>query len=110
MFCSTGYQKFNTVTFQRNINSATAGNLDASSVLNVVSANFRAYNINFQNTYGSGAQAVAVTANGDLQGFYACGFYGYQVSLLGCLTPCMCIPGPGTLKSLPWAQTNIFTL
>jgi pectinesterase len=29
-------------------------------------------------TYGYGAQAVAATANGDKQGFYACGFYGYQ--------------------------------
>lgn len=61
--------------------STAAGNLDASSVANIVSANFKAYNINFKNTYGSGSQAVAVTANGDKQGFYGCGFYGYQDTL-----------------------------
>jgi pectinesterase len=46
-----------------------------------VSNNFRAYNINFRNTYGTQGQAVAVTANGDKQGYYACGFYGYQDTL-----------------------------
>jgi pectinesterase len=63
------------------MSSTDAGNLDASSVANIVSANFKAYNINFKNTYGSGSQAVAVTANGDKQGFYGCGFYGYQDTL-----------------------------
>jgi pectin methylesterase-like acyl-CoA thioesterase len=46
-----------------------------------VSSNFRAYNINFRNTYGTAGQAVAVAANGDQQGYYACGFYGYQDTL-----------------------------
>ncbi|KAH8662402.1 pectin lyase fold/virulence factor [Xylariales sp. PMI_506] len=78
---NTGYQEYNTVTFQRSMNSATAGNLDGSSVANIVSAGFKAYNINFKNTYGSGAQAVAVTANADEMGFYACGFYSYQDTL-----------------------------
>ncbi|KFY80011.1 hypothetical protein V499_01074 [Pseudogymnoascus sp. VKM F-103] len=76
-----GSQKSNVVTFTRNINSATAGSLDASSTFNIVSSNFKAYNINFKNLYGKGAQAVAVTANGDKQGYYACGFYGYQDTL-----------------------------
>jgi len=78
---SIGSQKANEVTFTRNINSATAGSLDASSTFNIVSAKFKAYNINFKNLYGKGAQAVAVTANGDKQGYYACGFYGYQDTL-----------------------------
>ncbi|KAI9147149.1 Pectinesterase A [Paramyrothecium foliicola] len=78
---NTGSQGSNAVTFTRNINSATAGSLDASSTFNIVSANFKAYNINFKNLYGKGAQAVAVTANGDKQGYYACGFYGYQDTL-----------------------------
>ncbi|OAF56398.1 hypothetical protein VC83_06877 [Pseudogymnoascus destructans] len=64
------------------MSSTNAGNLDASSVANIVSANFKAYNFNFKNTYGSRAKAVAVTANGDKQGFYGCGFYGYQDTLL----------------------------
>jgi pectinesterase len=78
---STGNYKGNVVTITHSINSATAGSLDASSTVNIVSSSFRAYNINFKNTYGSGAQAVAVTANGDEQGYYGCGFYGYQDTL-----------------------------
>lgn len=39
------------------------------------------YNLNVRNTYGPGAQAVALTANGDQQGYYGCGFYGYQDTL-----------------------------
>jgi len=81
VFLSTGTQKSNTVIFQRSMSSAAAGNLDGSSTANIVSSNFKAYNINFKNTYGVGAQAVAVTANGEKQGFYACGFYSYQDTL-----------------------------
>lgn len=85
------------MTITHSINSATAGSLDASSTVNIVSSNFKAYNIIFKNTYGSGAQvksdhsisvrelrnmkAVAVTANGDKQGYYACSFTGYQDTL-----------------------------
>ncbi|KIM22427.1 carbohydrate esterase family 8 protein, partial [Serendipita vermifera MAFF 305830] len=43
--------------------------------------NFKAYNINFVNGYGAGAQAVAVTANGNKQGYYGCSFKGYQDTL-----------------------------
>lgn len=78
---SYGEQKYNTVTITRDESSAEAGDLDDSSAVNVVSSNFKAYNINFSNTYGQGAQAVALTANGDQQGYYACGFYGYQDTL-----------------------------
>ncbi|KAH9222725.1 pectin lyase fold/virulence factor [Leptodontidium sp. 2 PMI_412] len=77
----TGYQKYNVVNIQRSMTSTAAGNLDGSSTANIVSANFKAYNINFANTYGAGTQAVAVTANADQVGFYACGFYGYQDTL-----------------------------
>jgi pectinesterase len=69
------------VTFTRNKGSYDAGSLDASATFNILSSNFRAYNINFRNTYGTQGQAVAVTANGDKQGYYACGFYGYQDTL-----------------------------
>jgi pectinesterase len=63
------------------LTSTAAGSLDASSTVNIVSSNFKAYNINFKNTYGAGTQAVAVTANADQVGFYASGFYGYQDTL-----------------------------
>jgi len=69
------------VTFTRKKSSPEAGSLDASATFNIVSSNFNAYNINFRNSYGQGAQAVAVAANGDKQGYYACGFYGYQDTL-----------------------------
>jgi pectinesterase len=39
------------------------------------------YSINVRNNYGAGAQAVALVANGNQQGFYASGFYGYQDTL-----------------------------
>lgn len=61
--------------------STAAGNLDGSSTANIVSANFKAYNIDFKNTYGAGTQAVAVTANADKVSFYGCGFFGYQDTL-----------------------------
>jgi pectinesterase len=78
---STGSYKSNTVTITHGISSPVAGSLDASSTANIRSANFKAYNINFANTYGQGAQAVAVTANGNKQGFYGCSFKSYQDTL-----------------------------
>ena len=51
------------VTIQHSLSSPAAGSLDASGTLNVVSANFRAYSINFRNTFGAGAQAVALVAD-----------------------------------------------
>ncbi|KAI9650434.1 hypothetical protein NHQ30_000449 [Ciborinia camelliae] len=77
---STGIYQNNTVTITHGINSTNIG-LVASSTVNVASANFKAYNINFANTYGAGVQAVAVTASGDQQGYYACSFTGYQDTL-----------------------------
>ncbi|KAL7629494.1 hypothetical protein AAE478_001015 [Parahypoxylon ruwenzoriense] len=75
---SVGSYKNNVVTFTHSLSSPAAGNLDASSTIQVKSADFKMYNINVKNTYGKGAQAVALTANADRLGFYGCGFYGYQ--------------------------------
>ncbi|ESZ97434.1 carbohydrate esterase family 8 protein [Sclerotinia borealis F-4128] len=77
---NTGTYKSNTVTITHGINSTTIG-LDASSTAKISSANFKAYNVNFANTYGAGVQAVAVTASGDQQGYYGCSFTGYQDTL-----------------------------
>lgn len=52
----------NAVTITHSISSSDAGSLDASSTLDITSSNFSMYNINVENGYGSGAQAVAVTA------------------------------------------------
>lgn len=56
---NTGTYKDNTVTITQNISSEEAGDLDASSTVNVISAGFKMYNINVVNGYGVGAQAVA---------------------------------------------------
>ncbi|ATZ46536.1 hypothetical protein BCIN_01g11150 [Botrytis cinerea B05.10] len=77
---NTGTYKSNTVTITHGINSTSIG-LDASSTAKITSANFKAYNVNFANTYGAGVQAVAVTASGDQQGYYGCSFTGYQDTL-----------------------------
>jgi pectinesterase len=78
---STGSYSNNAVTITYGQTSSAAGSLDKSSTVNITSANFKAYNINFVNSYGAGTQAVAVTANGDKQGYYACQFKGYQDTL-----------------------------
>ncbi|KAH8901333.1 carbohydrate esterase family 8 protein [Thozetella sp. PMI_491] len=77
----SGTYKSNTVNINHTISSPEAGNLDASSTLQVKSSNFRLYNVNVVNGYGQGAQAVALTANGDKQGYYGCKFDGYQDTL-----------------------------
>jgi pectinesterase len=76
---NTGTYKSNTVTITYKVDNAA--NLEASSTVNIASANFKAYNINFVNSYGAGKQAVAVSANGDKQGYYGCSFKGYQDTL-----------------------------
>ncbi|QKX54218.1 uncharacterized protein TRUGW13939_01303 [Talaromyces rugulosus] len=78
---NTGTYKENTVTITHTISSSEAGSLDLSSTINVVSDGFRMYNINVVNGYGEGAQAVALTANANELGFYACQISGYQDTL-----------------------------
>ena len=41
-------------------------------------ANSKIYNINVANTYGPGSQALALSAEANNQGYYACQFTGYQ--------------------------------
>ena len=56
----TGTYKSNTVTITHTMSSSDAGSLDASATLNIKSNNFKLYNVNVANGYGSGAQAVAL--------------------------------------------------
>ncbi|KAL1601596.1 hypothetical protein SLS60_006511 [Paraconiothyrium brasiliense] len=77
----TGSYKSNVVTITHKLSSPDAGSLDASATLNVKSASFALYNINVANTYGKGAQAVALVANGNKQGYYGVSFKGYQDTL-----------------------------
>lgn len=41
-------------------------------------ASSKIYNINVENSYGSGSQALALSAYATDQGYYACQFIGYQ--------------------------------
>ncbi|KAI9727875.1 MAG: hypothetical protein M1834_007921 [Cirrosporium novae-zelandiae] len=77
----TSSYKKNVVTFTHSETSSAAGSLDASSTVQFKGDYVKVYNINFENSYGSGSQAVAVTANGDYQGYYGCSFSGYQDTL-----------------------------
>ncbi|CZR68517.1 related to pectinesterase precursor [Phialocephala subalpina] len=78
---NTGIQADNQVTITTSETSSAAGNLDASSALHLYGNNYSVWNINIENTYGAGAQAVAVTATGNYIAMYACGIYGYQDTL-----------------------------
>lgn len=40
------------------------------------------YNVDVKNTFGVGSQAIAISQTGSKVGLYACGFYGYQDTLL----------------------------
>ncbi|KAL5371258.1 hypothetical protein DPSP01_014390 [Paraphaeosphaeria sporulosa] len=73
--------KNNAVTITHELSSPNAGSLDASATINVKSSSFALYNVNVANTYGKGAQAVALVANGSKQGYYGVSFKGYQDTL-----------------------------
>ncbi|TKA74709.1 hypothetical protein B0A55_05100 [Friedmanniomyces simplex] len=60
-------------------------NDDATATLRVWTSNFKMYNVNVKNTYGYAAkngQALALSASAKDQGYYGCGFYGYQDTVL----------------------------
>ncbi|KAJ6624381.1 pectinesterase [Mycena sp. CBHHK59/15] len=72
----------NSVTITFSDSAAQAGSDDPSGTLRVHKDDFAMYNVNVKNTYGVGSQALALSAYGTNQGYYGCGFYGYQDTLL----------------------------
>ena len=72
----------NQVIIQAGASAAKAGSNDACSTLRVDKDNFSMYNVNVKNTFGKGSQALALSQYGSRVGFYACGFYGYQDTLM----------------------------
>lgn len=72
----------NAVTIKHSESASAAGSDEASSTFDVKVDGFKMYNINVDNSYGEGSQAIALTSNGNEQGFYGCAFYGYQGGLL----------------------------
>ncbi|KAG2175755.1 hypothetical protein INT44_000233 [Umbelopsis vinacea] len=74
----------NLVTLAWNQTTASGVSDEATSALMVNTAQFKAYNINFKQLWGSkfaGPQAVAVSINADKVGFYQSYFFGYQDTL-----------------------------
>ncbi|KAG8963679.1 hypothetical protein FRC05_004560 [Tulasnella sp. 425] len=72
----------NTVTISRYMSAATAGSNDASGTVRVTATGVSLYNLNIENTYGKGAQAIALSVQAGTFGCYACQLRGYQDTLL----------------------------
>lgn len=77
-----------TTTYASNQVTITAGHSQAEGIgndetatLRVKATNFKLYNVNVNNSYGKGSQAVALSAYAD-SGYYGCAFTGYQDTLL----------------------------
>ncbi|CAN8096927.1 unnamed protein product [Discula destructiva] len=64
-----------------NLDASSAGSNDASGTLRVAATNFKLYNVNVINSFGSGSQAIALSAQ-VASGYYGCSFYGFQDTLL----------------------------
>jgi len=71
----------NTVTLTSSLAQAHGLSNDETATLRVKSPGFRLYNVNVNNGYGKGSQAVAVSAQAD-SGYYGCAMTGFQDTLL----------------------------
>jgi pectinesterase len=61
--------------------NASAGGTGASASVYISADDFSAANLTFQNSFGSGSQAVALRTTGQRQQFLNCRFVGYQDTL-----------------------------
>ena len=64
-----------------NLSAKTSGDTRNSYTTYISGSDFRAENITFENTYGTGSQAVAVYVNTDRAVFRNCSFLGWQDTL-----------------------------
>jgi pectinesterase len=71
----------NQVTITSSKSQANGLSNDETATLRVKAANFRLYNVNVNNGYGKGSQAVALSAYAN-SGYYGCKFTGFQDTLL----------------------------
>jgi pectinesterase len=78
----TSTYESNLVTITFSSSATAAGSDDASGTLQVHQDNFALYNVNVKNTFGEGSQALALSAWGTNQGYYASAFYGFQDTVL----------------------------
>ncbi|KAK6357295.1 hypothetical protein TWF718_001612 [Orbilia javanica] len=78
--CDTRSYTKNKVTISYNLSRLTPGltNNDQTSTVRLWTSNVKLYNLNIVNTFGEGAQALALSAQNTDQGFYGCKFVGWQ--------------------------------
>lgn len=69
------------VVITYNMSAKEAGSTFVSSTVNVQGTEFQARNVTFENTYGSGSQAVALSIHSDRASFHHCRFIGWQDTL-----------------------------
>ncbi|KAJ5901616.1 Pectinesterase [Penicillium taxi] len=72
----------NTVTITYDLSLASVSTDDESATLRNWSPKTQVYNINVQNTYGKGHQALALSAYKTEQAYYGCNFTGWQDTVL----------------------------
>ena len=72
----------NTVTITQALSQDEVAKNDLTATLRAHAAGLKVYNINLENTRGVGRQALAVSAQGDQQGYYGVKFIGYQDTIL----------------------------
>ncbi|KAI0004392.1 family 8 carbohydrate esterase [Xylariaceae sp. FL0662B] len=71
----------NEVTVTASKSQADGSSNDESGTVRVLASNVKLYNINVENSYGEGSQAVALSAQAD-SGYYGCAFTGFQDTIL----------------------------
>ncbi|KAH8666848.1 family 8 carbohydrate esterase [Xylariales sp. PMI_506] len=71
----------NKVTITASYSVADGLSDDETGTLRIKADNFKMYNINVNNGYGEGSQAIALSAYAD-SGYYGCQFTGYQDTVL----------------------------
>lgn len=71
----------NAVTITSSLAAADGLSDEETATLIVLATNFKLYNVNVNNGYGEGSQAVALAAY-ESSGYYGCSFTGYQDTLL----------------------------
>ncbi|KAF2760768.1 carbohydrate esterase family 8 protein [Pseudovirgaria hyperparasitica] len=79
---NTAAYSSNQVTITQGKSQDDSANNDLTATVRAWSTNFKMYNINMVNTRGKGSQALAISAQADKQGYYACQFKGFQDTVL----------------------------
>lgn len=78
---STDYSG-NQVTVTSGLSQANGLSNDETATIRSHGDNFKIYNVDIVNSYGSGSQAVALSLYGDYAGIYGCSLQGYQDTFL----------------------------